>query len=255
MSCKIVIPSLSRADILKNRTLKVLNEYKIDPKSIYVFIVANEYHQYLEAIDNPHVNIVCGVKGISEQRSFISQFFDEGTFILTLDDDIKCISELDNGKLNNLFSLQALNDKVYDLIKKGGTCGIYPCNNPFFMKNYTSTNLKFVIGCMRWFINDKELECSREFKLLEDYETSIKYFMKYGTITRMNHITVDHDFNGKIGGGLASVTDRGYNTKKKEVDKFFQKYKRHCSINDRVLSNGKKIDIRFKKIRKLKFKE
>lgn len=249
MDCKIAIPSLSRADILVDRTLKLILKYGIEPSNIYVFIIPSEYEEYRKAISDPNINLITGLKGISEQRGFISEFFDEGEFILTLDDDIRKISELDNNTLTPLFSLTSINERVYDLIEGGGTCGIYPCNNPFFMKCYISKNLKFVIGCMRWFINNRNIETSREYKLLEDYEVSLKYFVDYGKIFRLNHICVLHDYNGKLAGGLASVVDRSYQAKKKEVEKFYNKYKDYCSINQRELKTGPKIDIAFRKFR------
>tara|TARA_R110001632_G_scaffold49977_2_gene125020 strand:+ start:1221 stop:1991 length:771 start_codon:yes stop_codon:yes gene_type:complete len=255
MDCKIAIPSLSRADILVERTLKLILKYGIEPSNIYVFIIPSEYKEYRKAISDPNINLITGLKGIAEQRGFISEFFEEGDFILTLDDDIRKISELDNNTLTPLFSLKNLNERVYDLIEEGGTCGIYPCNNPFFMKCYISKNLKFVIGCMRWFINNRNIETSRQFKLLEDYEISLKYFVDYGKIFRLNNICVDHDFNGKLAGGLASVADRSYSEKKKEVDKFYKKYKDYCSINQRKLKTGDKIDIKFRKMRQVQFKE
>ena len=230
MDCKIAIPSLSRSEILVERTLKLILKYGIEPSNIYVFIIPSEYKEYRKAISDKNINIITGLKGIAEQRGFISEFFEEGEFILTLDDDIRKIEE-------------------------GGTCGIYPCNNPFFMKCYISKNLKFVIGCMRWFINNRNIETSRQFKLLEDYEISLKYFVDYGKIFRLNHICVDHDFNGKLAGGLASVADRSYSEKKKEVDKFYKKYKDYCSINQRKLKTGDKIDIKFRKMRQVQLKE
>ena len=253
MLCKIAIPSLSRSTILIDRTLKLVLEHGIEPSDIYVFIIASEYDEYRAAISDKNINLITGLKGIAEQRGFISNFFNEGQYILTLDDDIKSISELNNGKLEPLFSLNAINNKVFNLIEKGGTCGIYPCSNPFFMKYYNSTNLKFVIGCCRWFINDREIETSRKYTLLEDYEISLKYFLKYGKIHRLNHICADHDFNGKLAGGLASITDRSYQEKEKEVESFYNKYKDYCGINQRQLKTGSKIDIKFRKMRKVNF--
>ena len=47
-------------------------------------------------------------------------------------------------------------------------CGIYPTNNPFFMKQTIYHNLKFCIGAMRWYLNDKEIETNTDYSLLED---------------------------------------------------------------------------------------
>ena len=165
-----------------------------------------------------------------------------------MDDDIKNVYELIGDKTFEIKTLNKLNTDVYNLIKDGGTCGVYPVNNPFFMKPIISHNLRFCIGTFRWFINDREIETSREFNLLEDYEISIKYWLKYKKIHRLNYISLNHDFN-KLKGGLKSVTDRGYTKKKDEVDNFNEKYKLYTIIYDRKLKTGNKIDIRFKMCR------
>lgn len=248
--CNIVIPSLSRADILCQRTLPLLLNYLIDASNIYVFVVAEEEAIYRERIKNKSVNVIVGKRGIKEQRGFISNYFQEGDYILTLDDDIKRMEELEGNKLVILKSLNALNEKVLTLMKENESrcCGIYPTNNPYFMKPITTHNLKFCIGAMRWYINDRELESSRTFTLLEDYEMSMKYYLKYKTITRLSFIAIEHDFN-KLSGGLKSTTDRSFKSKQNEVMEFQENYKLYTTINDRYLKSGRHIDIRFKKCR------
>tara|TARA_R110001592_G_scaffold355112_1_gene655401 strand:+ start:1142 stop:1900 length:759 start_codon:yes stop_codon:yes gene_type:complete len=248
MDIKIAIPSLSRADILIERTLKTLEKYKVNPSSIYVFVVEDEKEEYKKKINNSFINIITGKKGIAEIRGAISNYFDEGDYILTMDDDIKTVYELIGEKTLEIKTLNKLNTDVYNIIKDGGTCGIYPVNNPFFMKPYISHNLRFCIGAFRWFINNREIETSREFKLLEDYEVSLKYWLKYKETHRLNYISLNHDFN-KLKGGLKSVADRSFEKKKEEVVAFNEKYKLYTIINDRYLKTGHKIDIRFKKCR------
>jgi hypothetical protein len=79
--------------------------------------------------------------------------------------------------------------------------GIYPVRNPFFMKPKTTTDLKFIIGVLRGFINrhSKDLEPSVDSEGKEDYEQSILYFKKDGGVFRYNNITVKTKFNA-VGG-------------------------------------------------------
>jgi len=252
MDCKIVIPSLSRCDILCERTLPLLLElYEIEPKTIFVFVVEDELEDYKNKINNEKVNVIVGVKGIAEQRAFISNYFEEGQFILSLDDDIKIIQELEGDKLFPLKNLKDLNKIVLELFNdtESSCCGVYPTNNPFFMKSMVSSNLKFLIGAMRWYLNDREIETNTNYSLLEDYHKSIQYYLKYKTISRLNYITIDHDCNGKLKGGLGSVADRSYHNKALEVGRFQEDYKLYCSVNDRFTTKGRKIDIRFRKCR------
>jgi len=252
MDYKIAIPSINRSRVLKERTIKLLRDYGIPMRNVRVFVTRADAKEYMDVLDDKDINFSIVPIGIAQARNNISHYFEEGEFILSLDDDIKEIQELDGEKLIKLDCLKTLIEKVYTMLKdnNGGCCGVYPTNNPYFMKPYNSNNLKFCIGAMRFFINDREIETSRSYNLLEDYEISMKYFLKYGQIHRLNYIAINHDCNGRLGGGLSSITDRRYDIKKEEVNKFYTQYYKYCSINDRIVKNGKKIDIRFKKCRK-----
>jgi hypothetical protein len=80
--------------------------------------------------------------------------------------------------------------------------GIYPVRNAFFMKNEVSTDLKFIIGVLRGFINRKtnKLKPSVSSESKEDYEQSILYYKLDGGVLRFNNITPKTKFNAK--GGL-----------------------------------------------------
>lgn len=248
--CKIVIPSYKRADILIERTLPLVLKSNIKAEDIYIFVVQEELEEYSEKINNKSINIIVGKKGIKEQRGFIAEYFKDDQFILTLDDDVKKIQELEGEKLVNVKDLDMLNKKVYKTMIDNGSkcCGVYPTNNPYFMKPVTTHNLKFCIGAMRWFINDSFIEMNRYYTLLEDYEVSLKYYLEYKTITRLSYIAIEHDFN-KLRGGLKETTDRSFEAKEAEVIDFRDKYKLYTTINDRYLKSGRQIDIRFKKCR------
>ena len=248
MNYKIVIPSLSRVDILKKRTLAMLDKHNINKSIVYIFVVWEEANAYTKELHNAY-NIIVGEKGIAEQRSFISNYFPEDQPLISLDDDIKDIYELQGKVLKPLKDLSKLFKNTFNLLEfEGCRCaGIYPIKNPFYMKHHYSVNLSFCIGQVRFFLNTREIETLREYKLLEDFETSLYYCVYNGKIIRLNNICADADYN-KLTGGLGSISNRNYKEKKKEVLKFYNQYQDFCWVNDRVTSSGeKKIDIRFKK--------
>ncbi len=240
---KFVIPSLARHSIINEKTLKLLNNYNITKNSIYVFVVEEEYEKYRKEIDKD-INIIVGEKGIAEQRAFISRYFNEGEKLVSLDDDISKIYELKNNKLIELDNLYKLCDKAFTLLNGEGMVGVYPTDNPYYMSHSVATDLKFCIGQMRMFYNTQSIENSRNYKLLEDYETSLKYWLEK-KIRRFNNICLKADFN-KLSGGLKTICKRDYHTKALEVDKFYEQYKPYCFVSDRLTQTGRKIDIRFK---------
>tara|TARA_R110000850_G_scaffold26021_1_gene74839 strand:- start:1415 stop:2200 length:786 start_codon:yes stop_codon:yes gene_type:complete len=251
MDYKIVIPSLSRIDIIKERTLKTLEKYNIPKEKIFIFVVEEESDAYTKELHGDY-NIIIGKKGIAEQRSFISNYFDNTDYLITLDDDIKNIFELTytNEKkiLKPITCFTTLIAEVYSILLKEMTtcCGIYPVKNAYFMSPGYSTNLKFCIGQLRFFINNQEIESSRTFKLLEDYEITLKYYLEDTKIIRLNNICLDADY-GKLPGGLSSIANRKYLAKAKEVDEFYTNFSVYCFVKDRETKEGRKIDIGFRK--------
>ena len=73
----VAIPSYKRPITLKNKTLKVLQKYKIDPKKIVVFVADKEQEKvYREALPKGSVGkIVVGVPGIKNIRNFMPKYF------------------------------------------------------------------------------------------------------------------------------------------------------------------------------------
>ena len=244
MNYIFVIPSHNRINTLKEKTLTTLENYNIKKKDIYIFVAEECYEEYNTNLNNNY-NIIKSVEGVSNNRMFISNYFDNGQKIVTLDDDIsainllnpkdKCLEEM------NAFSFKLLIDHIFNcLIKeKCNLAGIYPVNNHFFMKEGFTKKLTFCIGQFRCFINDKWCEL-RQFNLLEDYETTIRYFLKYGKVLRFNYVSVKANYlTGK--GGMNSNTDRSRTAKEIEVDRFRDRYYQFCNIKNTT----KRYEIKF----------
>ena len=204
----VAIPSYKRPDTLKNKTLKVLQRYKIDPKKIVVFVADKEQEIiYHEALPKGSVGkIVVGVPGIKNIRNFMPRYFPEGQYIFYMDDDIYKIYDTystNNSKDKSTYKhreLKSLKDLIAQAFKlceksKITNWGVYPVNNPYFMKartgdirDYVSTNLCYIIGFMTGVINNRKAEV-RTIDDKEDYERSIKYFLKDGGLLRFNNVT------------------------------------------------------------------
>jgi len=203
----VAIPSYKRAEVLVKKSLKTLREGGVPASKIHIFVANDEeYKNYEKVVPKELYNkIVVGEKGITNQRKFIVRYFPENQYVVSIDDDVEQIEKMKGAdKLLKIKDVDAFFKEGYNDLKKSGLYiwGIYPVRNPFFMKPRTSTDLKFIIGVLRGFINrhSKELEPSPNAEGKEDYEQSILYFKKDGGVLRYNNITTKTKFNSE--GGL-----------------------------------------------------
>ena len=156
MNYFVAIPSLSRPCALKRKTLRLLESYKIPKSSIYVFVIDSEYEIYKTVIGEGY-NLVCGVRGIANQRNYISNYFAFDSYILSMDDDIENVMFLDDNKLTNVNSLKSIISFVINTMDSAevNLAGLYPIANPFYMKDTVTTDLRFCIGGFYIFKNKK----------------------------------------------------------------------------------------------------
>jgi hypothetical protein len=202
----VAIPSYNRENIITTKTLQTLKDGGISPQKIYIFVAnKQQYNLYNNLVPkNLYNEVVIGKKGITEQRKFISSWFPEGQYIVSIDDDVDEIQILNKkGKLVKLENINNLFISSYKLLKKEGLYiwGIYPVRNDFFMKPTITTDLRFIIGVLFGYINryDKRLIPSR-IKSKGDYEQTILYYKLDGGVLRYNFIAAKTRFNAE--GGL-----------------------------------------------------
>lgn len=243
----VAIPSYKRPETLRDRTMKVLRKYKVDPQKIHIFVADKDQKKiYEEAISNKSYNkIIIGKPGIKNIRNFMPKYFPQGQHIFYMDDDIYGVNEcknknnINNRKDNKLVPLRSLKD----LIKKGfkmsedtglTNWGVYPVFNPFFMKpttknvnDYVGTKLGYVIGFMTGVINDKKAEI-RTIDDKEDYERSIKYYLKDGGLLRFNNITCETKCYKEPGGMQVERTKKRIHDSAVYLTK---KYPKLCTLN------------------------
>jgi hypothetical protein len=212
MSYFIAIPSYKRADILNQQTLQCLNKHGIKKELINIFVTEEDYEEYLDKL-NPqwYHQLIKGHPGLIKQRQFIENYFDSGTHIVSMDDDIKAI-DLSLSEFHNLNTF--LEQAFEDLKNKNAFIwGVYPVFNPYFRKTKPplSTDLKYIVGAFYGFINRKTntaLKLTLQNDNKEDVERSIKYFINDGIVLRYNKIGFETKYYGTDGGGMGRFNNR-----------------------------------------------
>lgn len=194
----VVIPSYNRVDTLKEKTLKLLKDYKIPASKIYVFVANEEQKKlYEEGLDKGSVgHIVVGVKGLPEVRNFIFDYFPKGKPIVSFDDDVRGFIEYDETTKRHekkLGSLSKMFDRGFAECKKAGArfWGVYPSANGYFMKPTVSTDLRFIIGSFWGCYNPKdEVRITIGNGEKEDYQRTIQFWEADGVVVRLNFFAV-----------------------------------------------------------------
>lgn len=205
----VAIPSYDRVEKIQKKTLKSLHDYKIKQK-IYIFVNdKTQYDLYKTGLDADTYTdiIISNTKGITDARNYIATYFPDGTKVVCLDDDLGTfVKKTGDNKVVKLKDLNAVFTEGFKKCKEEDTklWGIYPVPNALFMKDTITTTLKFIIGLCYGFIStpkDKSL-LTNIVKQKEDYERSIKYYIKYGKVIRLNYISVRTTYYSK--GGISS---------------------------------------------------
>lgn len=191
----VAIPSYNRVDEVIHKTLHTLKEANIPKSKIYVFVAnKQQYKLYEESVPKQlYGHLIIGKKGIVHQRKFITTYFPEGQYVISMDDDIECFEILHKDKLIKLTNLHGLFMDAYRKMKAEHLYlwGVYPVRNPFYMYEKTTDDLRFIIGVVFGYIvrHDKSLLVSLQSESKDDYEQTILYYKKDGGVIRYNNIT------------------------------------------------------------------
>lgn len=215
MDYQIAIPSYKRPETIKKKTLRVLESYNIDPSRITIFVAdEDELVKYKESLkDTPYQKLVVGVHTIGAQRNFIEKYYPEGTKLVMFDDDVeevqKKISEQKLGRLEDLENEFII--KGFEECEKVGakTFGIYAASNAYFMKERVYTKLCYVIASMFGVIIEHDPFLERVTNHGEDYEYSIRQYVKNGAVVRFDYLTVKSNYY-KEDGGLQTIRTKEY---------------------------------------------
>ena len=238
---KIVIPSYNRVDTLKYKTLKMLERQGIDKSLIYIFVANDiEYNKYKKEFTD--YNIIKGIKGLLPQIEFIENYFNEGDYLVRIEDDIESIFKKKHSKKDypekitrkQLSETEEIN--LHDFIINGfkllkehklNFFGINKTQNAFMMGDGYSTDLRLIEGCFNGFINKryKLVVCNHNNYTLEDLERTIVFYKNDGGILRFNDIGYITTYNAE-GGVTSDVENRNLkiNENTKKMNEVYSKY-------------------------------
>jgi len=206
----IAIPSYKRAKICNERTLKTLHNLGIPKEIINVFVIEEEAEIYDKTLNTEfYGGLIIGVKGIVQQRQFISDYYPDGTYIVSFDDDIESIDL----SLTDYNTLDEFIRTAFETCENENAFifGVYPVFNPFFRKARPSITigLSFIIGAFFGYINrdDNDLRvCLTKNK--DDVERTIRFYLEDGKVIRFDRIGFKTKIYGTDGGGLGKLKDR-----------------------------------------------
>jgi len=207
----VAIPSYGRHETIVAKTLETLKKGGVPAKCVYIF-VANETERsaYASASASPY-KIVVGVKGITEQRKFITRYFAEGTHIVSMDDDVEKFLRLsrDGQKLIDFKKgdLDRFIKKAFADIEAQNLFlwGVYPMRYAYFMKHNVTTDLRLILGTAYGYICRHDADLVPTVGEKEDYENTIRHYLKDGGVMRFNDICLKTIYHSP--GGLGKLTD------------------------------------------------
>lgn len=190
---QIAIPSYDRAEVCQTKTLATLREMGVDADRVTVFVADEAEKEIYDQQFNGDWRTVVAELGIFKARRFINAHYAEGTRILSIDDDMKGFIEK-RGK-----STQPYLGTITDLAQEGfAHCeaaagklwGIHPTENGFFMKDYTVVGLRYIgAGMFGSYAGDPVFLGRRPQQSSgEDFETSLRSFLMYGKVVRLEYL-------------------------------------------------------------------
>jgi hypothetical protein len=185
------VPSYRRSEEVSQKTLNTLEKLGVPFDMVTIFVADEEDRlKYTERVPLL-VKVVVGELGIGNQRRFINSYFEAGTRIVSLDDDVSIIRK-NEAKITELDEpLISLVTKAFDLCDSAGLkfWGIPDTNNGFFMKHEWVTGFRGICGAM--FGEYAQIpETQSLLPHSEDLEKAILHYLHFGGILRLNDVSV-----------------------------------------------------------------
>jgi hypothetical protein len=212
MDYQIAIPSYRRPNTIKQKTLRLLKRYKVDPKRVTIFVANDdEYRTYKAALaGSPYSKLVIGELGMGAVRNFIHQYYPEHTYLVSFDDDLQRLLRWVDGKTFwDVFCLEReVIEPGFRACERSGArlWGIYAAPNPYYMTPRVSFGLQYIIGSLFGCLNRHDCLVTLDDK--EDCERSILFYLADGAVCRLEHITVKTAYYNEPGGMQVERTER-----------------------------------------------
>ena len=231
---EVAIPSWGRPKIIE-KSLNLLKKYNIDKSKITIFLEDEEQLELYKDLD--YKKVLTHTEDIGTKREFMKNYYEEGTHLLSLDDDIEIVKEMidkKNGK--EIDDLNLFVENAFKMCEEKGLYiwGVYPVDNYYFMNKNFSTDLKFICSAFYGYIVRHSLDFTG-FKVKDDYNFCIQHFIKDGGVLRFNYITYKTKYFCKTGGITERLGER-VNISKIEALMLKEKYPKFVST--KIRKNG-----------------
>lgn len=249
-SFKVAIPSYCRIPVLLKCTLPLCCvAWGIPQDRVYIFVIDEQECSYKEAVHSlfPGVHIVTGPLGLHHMRNFITQYFEEDTPILHMDDDIHDLmlmhedTSVENKKSCMRYPLRPIQQTYVDMsqwihaafehTKSVGASlfGVYPVKNGYFMKDLPviTYDLRFCVGAFWGMWNRRSMTIHIEEK--EDFERTIQAFHADGMVVRFNRICPVTTYY-KTKGGMQSRNVNRLETNRDSCAFLVDHYPQYCKL-------------------------
>ena len=230
----IAIPTYNRPDNFK--TIAFLKQNDIPTEWVTIFVANEEERKRYEAFNE--YKIVVGHLGICNQRNFITDYYDEGDIIVSMDDDIETIRHKDNLPLS--VWLQVCIEHMKN--SRIGLLTVSPSSNPYFFEQRIKTSTPsfkhggyLAVGVFHIYVNHKAFKMDVD--VVEDYDRSVMYIKHYGKSIRYFDVYLKTKYWAK--GGLAQKRTKDYYLE--NVNKLLAKYPHHLSSNQKLIRHLDKI--------------
>lgn len=149
--------------------------------------------------------VVTGAKNLTEKLNFLHNHYEPGTRVVVLEDDVAFVTPNTIGKNGTkpYTDLDALCQRGFSAVRDGGLWGVAPHANAFYMSGKTTRTLKLVVGYCFGFVATRDPELLLHCETKTDYERTLRYFVKYGFVVRLDDVGVA-TVNYTQPGGLAT---------------------------------------------------
>jgi hypothetical protein len=236
MNYKIAIPSYKRPETIKRKTLKIIDEHNINIDRVTIFVADKEEEQeYINSLGSKY-KIVVGVPTIGEQRNFIEKYYKEGEKVLMFDDDIDGVFVKDGSKIKGFNECEKTNAKFF---------GLYAAANGYFMKHRIYNKLCYICGGVFGVIIQHDPFLNRRTNHGEDYEYSIRQYIKNKIVVRFDYITIKSKFF-KEEGGLQTIRTKKYIFD--SINKIYSMFPSYCTMYIRKSSGNAELRLRDKSL-------
>lgn len=246
MSFKVAIPSYRRSDVIMDKTLATLRRGGVALSDIYIFVTDDEQAAYQK--ECPGYQIIVGLKGLVEQRSFIQGFFPLDTNIVMMDDDVTQIYQPLSQKVKEeVLDLPSLFFRMILRMnsEKVSICGCYPVDNIKFAfdNKEVTTYFRYLVGVLTIIKNkrDPELQVDPSDTAHEDKIRTLKYYLKEGKTLRFNHVCVKTAYYAK--GGLSSFFENRLKQHSEQSEELCKKYPKY--FKPKIVKRNKVVDVSF----------